>query len=104
MVLYRHWFCSLNSSAKELFASTLLLGPRPQIWELYSIVGLTTAVYNRHVSQNKNPHIKATICDVAENAAAFLWVIYVMCLFQFSLESTHILRILKVVSGFALYP
>ena len=53
----------------------------PQIWVLYSIVGLTTAVYSRRVCLNKGPYVDAVICDVAANAAVPLWVICVMCVF-----------------------
>jgi hypothetical protein len=70
VVLRRHWFCSLASGARELFASTLPPSPRPQIWEPYSIVGLTTAVYSRRVSLKEGPHVEAVIRDAAENAAA----------------------------------
>ena len=40
----------MASGARALFDSTLPPGPRPQIWEPYSIVGLTTAVYSKRVS------------------------------------------------------
>ena len=58
-----------------------------QIWALYSIVGLTTAVYSRRVRLKKGPHIDAIIHNAAANAAAPLWVACVMYVFQFSLES-----------------
>ena len=103
MVLHRHWFCNLNSGTKKLFISTLLLSLRLQIWELYSIVGLTTAVYSRRVNQNKSPHVEVTIYNAAKNVAALLWVTCVMCLFQFSLKSTQTPKILRVTSGFASY-
>jgi hypothetical protein len=104
VVLRRHLFCSLASGARALFASTLPLGPRPQTWEPYSIVGLTTAVYSRRVSLNEGPHVEAVIRDAAENAAAPLWVACAICSFQFSLESTQTPRILRVASGFASQP
>jgi hypothetical protein len=69
VVLYRHWFYSLASGARELFASPLPPSPRPQIWELYSIISLTTAVYSRRVSLKEGPHIKAVIYNTAENVA-----------------------------------
>ena len=58
----------------------------PQIWALYSIVGLITAVYNRRVCLKEVPYVEAVIYNAAANAVAFLWVIYAMCVFQFSLE------------------
>jgi len=60
----------------------------PQIWAPYSIVGLTTAVYNRRVRLKKGPYVKTVICDAAANATVPLWVVCAMCVFQFSLEST----------------
>ena len=104
MILCRHWFCSFTSGAKELFAKRLPLGPIPQIWAPYSIVGLTTAVYNRRVRLNKGPHVEAVICDAAANAAAPLWVACAMCVFQFNLESTQTPRTLRLASGFVLQP
>ena len=104
MVLHKHWFCNLNSGTKELFASILLPSFRPQIWELYSIIGLTTAVYNRCVSQNEGPHVEVALCDVAKNAAAPLWVACVMCLFQFNLKFTQTPKILRVTSSFISHP
>ena len=81
IVLHKHLFCSLASGARAFFGSTLPPGPRPQIWEPYSIVGLTTAVYSKRVSLKEGPHVKAVIRDAAENAAAPLWVACVMCSF-----------------------
>ena len=104
VVLYRHLFCSLASSTRALFNSTLLPSPRPQIQELYSIIGLITAVYSKHVSLKEGPHIKAVIRDAAKNAAAPLQVVYVIYLFQFSLESTQTPKILKIAFSFALQP
>ena len=70
MILYRHWFYSFISSARESFAKRLPLSPMPQIWALYSIVGLTTAVYNRRVCLKEGPHVETVIHDAAANAAA----------------------------------
>ena len=58
------------SGAKALFNNTLPPSPRPQIWEPYSIVGLTTAVYSKRVSLKEGPYVKAVIRDAAENVAA----------------------------------
>ena len=69
VILRRHWFCSLASGAKELFASGLPFGLRPQIWAPYSIVGLTTAVYSSRVRLNEGPQVEAAICNAAANAA-----------------------------------
>ena len=88
VVLRRHLFCSLASGARALFNSTLPPGPRPQIWEPYSIIGLTTAVYSRRVSLKEGPYIKVVIRNAAKNTAAPLWVACVIYSFQFSLEST----------------
>ena len=60
----------MASGAKALFNSTLPPGPRPQIWELYSIIGLITAVYSRHINLKEGPHIKAVIRDSIKNVAA----------------------------------
>jgi len=102
VILCRHWFCSFTSGAREPFAKRLPLGPMPQIWALYSIVGFTTAVYNRRVCLKEGPHVKTVICDIAANAVAFLWVACVIYVFQFSLESTQTPRTLRLASGFAL--
>ena len=59
----------------------------PQIWALYSIVGLITAVYNKRVHLKEGPYVKTVICNAAANAVIFLWVTCAMCVFQFSLES-----------------
>ena len=59
----------MASGARAFFDSTLPPGPRPQIWELYSIVGLITAVYSKRISLKKGPYIKAVIWDAAENIA-----------------------------------
>ena len=67
VVLHRHLFYSLASGTRALFTSTLLLSPRPQIWELYSIIGLITAVYSKHISLKEGPYIKVVIQDTAEN-------------------------------------
>ena len=37
---------------------------------LYSIVGLTIAVYSKYVSLKEGPYIKAVIRDVAKNIVA----------------------------------
>ena len=60
----------------------------PQIWALYSIVGLITTVYNRRVCLKKGPYVEAVIYDAVMNAVAPLWVACVICVFQFNLEST----------------
>jgi len=59
----------------------------PQIWAPYSIIGLTTAVYNKCVHLNKGPYVEAVICDAVTNAMAPLWVACAICVFQFNLES-----------------
>ena len=74
----------------------------PQIWAPYSIIGLTIAVYSRCVHLNKGPHIKAVIYNAVVNAVAPLWVVYAMCVFQFSLESIQIPKTLRLASGFVL--
>jgi len=74
----------------------------PQIWAPYSIIGLTTAVYSRRVHLKEGPYIETIICDATTNAAALLWVVCAMYVFQFSLESTQTLRTLRLVSGFTL--
>ena len=74
----------------------------PQIWALYSIISLTTAVYNKHVCLNKSPYIKAVIYDAAANAVAPSWVTCVICVFQFSLKSTQTPKTLKLAFGFVL--
>ena len=104
IVLYRHLFCSLASGAKALFNSTLPPGPRPQIWELYSIIGLITAVYSRHINLKEGPHIKTVIWDAAKNIVTSLQVTCVIYLFQFSLKSTQTPKILRVAFSFALQP
>ena len=53
----------------------------PQIWAPYSIVGLTTAVYNKRVCLNKNLQLKAVIYNTAANAVAPLWVACAICAF-----------------------
>ena len=55
--------------------------PMPQIWALYSIVGLTTAVYNRCVCLKEGPYVKTVICDAATNAVAPLWVVCAIYIF-----------------------
>ena len=60
----------------------------PQIWALYSIIGLITAVYNRRVHLKKGPHVKTVIHNAAANAAAPLWVVCAIYMFQFNLEFT----------------
>jgi hypothetical protein len=70
VILYRHWFCSFSSGARELFASGLPFSPMPQIWAPYSIAGLTTAVYSSRVRLNKGPQVKAAIRNAAVKAAA----------------------------------
>ena len=40
----------------------------PQIWALYSIVGLTTAVYSSRVRLNDGPQVDAAIRDTAAKA------------------------------------
>ena len=60
----------MASGAPALFASALPPSPRPQIWEPYSIIGLTTAIYSRRVSLKEGPYIKAVIRNAAENTAA----------------------------------
>ena len=80
-------FCSFTSSAKELFAKSLLFSPTPQIWVLYSIIGLTTAVYSRCVCLKEGPYINAIIYNAAANVAVPLWVTCVIYVFQFSLKS-----------------
>ena len=72
MILHRHWFYSFTSGTRESFAKRLLLGPMSQIWALYSIIGLTTVVYNRHVCLKKGPYVEAVIYNAAVNAAALL--------------------------------
>jgi len=44
----------------------------PQIWALYSIVGLITVVYNRCVYLKKGPYVETVICNAAANAAVSL--------------------------------
>ena len=61
VILHRHWFCSFSRGARELFASGLPFSPMPQIWALYSIVGLTTAVYSSRVRLNDGPQVDAAI-------------------------------------------
>jgi hypothetical protein len=70
VVLRRHWFYSLASGGRELFASTLPPSPRPWTWEPYNIIGLITAVYSRRISLKEGPYIKAVIRNTAKNAAA----------------------------------
>ena len=62
----------MASGARALFTSALPPSPRPQIWELYSIISLTTAVYSRRISLKEGPYVKAVIRNAAENAAASL--------------------------------
>ena len=76
----------------------------PQIWALYSIVGLTTAVYNRRVCLKEGPYVETVICNTAANAVAPLWVACIICVFQFSLESTQTPKTLRLASGFASQP
>ena len=94
----------MANGARALFNSTLSPGPRPQIWELYSIVGLITAVYSKRVSLKEGPHVEAVIRDAAENAAAPLWVACVIYAFQFSFKSTQTPKTLRVASSFTLQP
>ena len=70
IVLYRHQFCSLANGTSELFTSAFLSSPSPQIWEPYSIVGLTTAIYRRRVRLKEGPYVEVAIRDAAANAAA----------------------------------
>ena len=69
IVLHRYLFYSLASSTRAFFTSILLLSPRLQTQELYSIVNLITAIYNRRVSLNKGPYIKAVIYNTTKNVA-----------------------------------
>ena len=78
----------MSNSARDFFAIGLPFCPTPQIWALYSIVGLTTAVYSSRVRLKEGPQVDAAIRDAAANAAAPLVVAFVICAFQFSLAST----------------
>ena len=82
-MLFRSWFCSFSSGARELLASGLPFSPMPQIWAPYSIVGLTTAVYSSRVCLKEGPHVEAAIRDTAAKAAAPLWVACVMYAFSY---------------------
>ena len=75
----------------------------PQIWVLYSIVGLTIIVYNRHVYLKKGPHVNAVIHNIVANTTAPLWVACVIYVFQFSLEFTQTPNTLRLTFGFALH-
>jgi len=74
----------------------------PQIWAPYSIVGFTTAVYNRRVCLKEGLYVKTVICNTAVNAVAPLWIACVIYVFQFNLESIQTFKTLKLVFGFAL--
>ena len=71
---------------------------------LYSIVGLTTAVYSNRVRLKEGPQVNATICDAAVNATTSLVVAFLICLFQFSLKLTQTPKILRVAFSFILQP
>ena len=75
----------MANGTRALFNNTLPPSPRPQIWELYSIIGLITAVYSKRVSLKEGPHVKAVIRDAAKNVATPLWVTCVIYSFQFNL-------------------
>ena len=60
----------MASGARALFTSALPPSPRPQIWEPYSIISLTTTIYSRRVSLKEGPYIKVVIRNAAENVAA----------------------------------
>jgi len=45
-------------------------------------------VYNKYIYLKKGPYVKTVIYNTAANAAAPLWGIYVIYVFQFSLGST----------------
>ena len=94
----------MSNGARDFFAIGLPFCLTPQIWVLYSIVGLTTAVYSNRVRLKEGPQVDATIHNAAANAAAPLVVAFLICLFQFSLESTQTPRTLRVAFGSASQP
>ena len=104
VILYRHQFYSFFKGARELFASSLLFRPIPQIWALYSIISLTTAVYSSCIYLKEGPQVKAVIYNTAIKAAAPLQVACVIYAFQFSLVSIQTPRTLRVVFSFTLQP
>ena len=94
----------MSNGARDFFAIGLPFCPTPQIWAPYSIVGLTTAVYSNRVRLNEGLQVDAVIHDAAANAAAPLVVAFLICSFQFSLESTQTPRTLRVAFGSASQP
>ena len=71
----------MSSGVRDLFAISLLFYPTPQIWALYSIVGLTTAIYSNRVYLNKGPQVDAVIYNAAVNATIPLVVVFFIYLF-----------------------
>ena len=88
VILYKYQFYSFSKSTRELFTSGLLFNPIPQIQALYSIIGLTTAVYSSCVCLNDGPQVNTAIYDTAIKAITPLQVACVVYTFQFSLVST----------------
>ena len=66
----------MSNGARDFFAIGLPFSLTPQIWVLYSIVGLTTAVYSNRVRLNEGPQVEAAIRNAAANAAAPLVVAF----------------------------
>ena len=87
MILHRYWFYSFSKGTRELFTNSLLFNPILQIQALYSIIGLTTAIYSSYIRLKDGPQVNTIIYNTAVKAAAPLQITYMICMFQFSLVS-----------------
>ena len=87
VIFYKYQFYSFSRGARELFANGLLFSPIPQIWVLYSIIGLITAVYSSRVYLKDGLQVDTAIYNTATKATAPLQVACMVYVFQFSLVS-----------------
>ena len=104
IILYRYQFYSLSSSVRDFFIISLSFYPIPQIWALYSIISLTTAVYSNCIYLKEGPQVNAVIYNAAINITIPLVVAFLIYLFQFSLKLIQTLKTLKVAFSSILYP